>query len=200
MATLTIQPSNIDNWLIQNAPTTNFGDSTDLYLRSLNGSSNIRPILKFDFSALPAGAVISAATSSLYNYGRGADPVGRTYWAYELTQTAWVELESTWNSYKTGSAWAAAGGDYTTGDGASLVVPVSLGWMDWNVLALVNHFQSTHAKVANFLMKDGTEDSAEGYIAYFHSNNYTTNLTLRPKLVLEYTVVSDTDKFFMMFD
>jgi len=190
MATLTIQPSNIDTYLNQLLVNTNYGSEAELRVRSYYVDSNYgnqRSILKFDFSALPAGAVISAAVLSLYKW---LGSVGRTYWAYELTQTGWVELEATWNIYKALTNWAAAGGDYTTTDGASQTAPASNNWMDFNVLALVQHFQSAHAEVAHFLVKDGTENSVGGEDIYIRSSNYTTDLSLRPKLVVTYTVAA----------
>ncbi len=161
----------------------------------IEGLKNSRSLLKFDFSALPTDAVISAATLELYYYLYSAsDPVGRTYWVYELTQTGWVRTEATWNSYKTGSAWVAVGGDYTVTNGASLVVPASYGWMSWNVLALVQHFQSTHAEVAHFLIKDGTEGASPteiDYLTRLYSYLYTVDPTLCPKLVITYTTTTD---------
>ena len=186
MAILTIQPSNIDTILDSGNPTINYGNNTYI---TLYNAGLWRPILRFDFSALPTGSVISAAVLSLYywyNDGGGYDPVGRTFWAYELTQTAWVELEATWNIYKTGSNWTAAGGDYTTTSGASITMPGSYpAWIDWNVLTLVQHFQSNHSNIANFLIRDETESG--GANAYFYSSEYTVNTTLCPKLIITYT-------------
>jgi len=198
MSILTIQPSDIDALIQQSGPNTNSGANAYLLIYP-NVDDIIRSILKFDFSALPAGAIISAATLSLYFIGNFVNsPDGRTYWAYELTQTGWVELEATWNSYKTGSVWAAAGGDYITDNGASVVMPTQGHWVDWNVLALVQHFQSAHAKIAHFLIRDGTEGVEVQKGAYLCSNNYTTDPTLCPKLVITYTLAGGSD-FFQLF-
>ena len=196
MSTLTIQPSTADTYLRQSAVYNNFGGEVSLQVASCYDSyeqifDNSRIISEFDFHVgLPAGAVISAATLSLSYYSKERDPVGRTYWVYELTQTGWVELEASWGTYKTGIGWAAGGGDYITDRGASQTVPASYGWMSWDVLDLVQHFQSSHANVAHLLIRDGTENAALNvipYQAYFRSSDYTTDTTLCPKLVITYT-------------
>lgn len=185
MPTLTIQPCDLDAMLWEEYPDTPRGDYHYIQIRPY-GSQLKRGLLKFDFSALPVGAVISAATLSLYFYLEVNNAQGRTCWAYELTQGEWVELEATWNSYKTGSAWAAAGGDYTTVNGASALVPADYGWMDWNVLALVQHFQTEHAEIAHFLLKDGSEDSSV-FTYEFHSREEgVESPTTTPKLVIQY--------------
>lgn len=201
MSTLIIQPSTIDNWLQSALPTTNYGGDITLSVQEYSGGSPHnygRTIIKFDFSSLPVDAIISAASLGLYSaYQEGS--AGRTYWAYELTQTEWVELESTWNIYKTGSAWAAAGGDFTTTDGASVTVPAVPAWLSWNVLNLVKHFQASHGKIAHFLIKDGTE-GVSGTFTSLKSREYIVNTSLCPKLVITYTVpgVGADSNFFLL--
>jgi len=191
MSTLTIQPSTTDSWINNSSPDSNAGSSTQITVRS-NLLYDGRMVLNFDFTSLPAGAVISAASLQLYRYTYAAnDGEGRTYWVYRLTQTGWVELEVTWNSYKTGSAWSAAGGDYTATSGASTTVPAYPDWMTWNVLSLVQYFQANSGNIANFLIRDDTEGDAAGYGSVFHSREYTTDTTLCPKLVITYTALNN---------
>jgi hypothetical protein len=189
MATLTINPADADVHLSEAAPNTNL-ESTELETGP-QPTLRWRSILKFDFSALPTDAVITAATLYLYYYASNPpDPVGRTLDACELTQTGWVEAEATWNSYKTGSTWAAAGGDFTATDKASAVVPASVGaYMSWNVLALCQHFQSTHSEVAHFLIKDSAESGINNYIPVFYSR--TNGNANKPYLEIIYTVPVD---------
>jgi len=192
---LTIQPCNIDNYLALSAPNNNNGAATRVYVAA-QSNTIARTLLKFDFSALPDGVTISAATLSLYQDSTSAE--GKTFCAYELTQSGWTELKSTWNAAYDADLdgvedsgdifWATAGGDYTTNNGASQTVPAVNNWMVWDVLALVKHFQSAHGEVAHFLLRDETENQSENFEARFISANYTTNLTLRPKLVITYTI------------
>jgi hypothetical protein len=115
------------------------------------------------------------------------NPVGRTYWAYKLSRTDWVESEATWNIYKTGSNWTTAGGDYVTSSpaGGSKVMPASFGWVSWDILAIVQDAQ-TNGIAVELLLKDGTESGDA--LGEFHSKEYTSDTSLRPKLVIEYTL------------
>jgi hypothetical protein len=187
---LIIQPSGADTYVRYSAATTNFGTETELWTGDRLGVHTSRSILRFDFSALPAGVVITAAELLLYYATSSSpDPAGETYWVYELTQTGWVETEATWNIYKTGSNWASAGGDYTTTDGASLTVPASPPQnMTWNVLNLAKHFQANHACVANFLVRAGTSDSYNTQVNF--ASRRGAYAGLRPKLTIAYAVSS----------
>lgn len=191
MSILTIQPNNADALLWNGGPDTNKSNLVTITLDAFVDTGAIqRDVLRFDFSSLPEGAVISAATVQMSYYGHGADdPVGKTVWIYEITQTGWVEAEVCWNHYAGTTHWATAGGDYTVINGASNTIPATHpNWISWDVLALVQHFQSVHSEVANFLLRWGDEAPAVDYIAQFRGRAYTTDLTLRPKLLITYTV------------
>lgn len=187
--TYTFQPSAAETYLNQSAPNGTDGAETLLYVE--NGSGyRLRSLLKFDTSSqIPQAATINSATLSLYFYGlQGSDPHGRTYWAYRITQTGWVETQATWNSYKSGSAWTAAGGDYTATNGASVVMPSSFGWVNWTVTAQVQTAVTSVSGVAHFLIKDGTENSGD-YGAIFYSRRYSST-TYRPKLYVDWTSIT----------
>ncbi len=187
--TLAVQPSAKDNYLWEASPETNNG--YDVLLHVVDGAfgETYRPILEFDISSLPAGATLISASLLLYYYfHEGTDPSGKTVWAYKLTRIDWVELESTWDIYKTGSSWTSGGGDYVTSDpsGGSTIFPAGYGWMTWNVLAIVQDAYDA-GNPAEFLVRFATEglESGSSY-PYFHSNDYTDDTDLCPKLVIEY--------------
>jgi len=179
---LVIQPSSADSYMDQYVLNANNNYGSLTYLKVVSRASrNNRTVLRFDFSSLPDGVTITDAKLKIYFYSTYG--WGRTFWAYRLTQTAWIESEVTWNSYSTGNAWTTPGGDYTTDNGASTTT-VS-GWNEWNVTALCQYFQENDSEVANFLIRDGTEDATlEWSNAY--SRDYTTDTSLRPKLVITY--------------
>ena len=193
---LTIKPSTADSYLDDFFVDRNYGTYPSLELQAWEGAHR-RFVLKFDFSALPDGAIISSTVLSVYYWAGHVPPgpepgwpdlTGEAIGVYELTQTGWVETEVTWNSYKTGNAWDVAGGDYTTMGGASTAVPSGYGWMSWDVLDLARHFQSSHGKVANFLIKIVNETSRPDMLrwALFKSNQGVPT-SIRPVLEITYT-------------
>lgn len=191
MAIATFQPSSKDNYLFGHPTYVNRNYGASVNIPVSNYSQAIaRSILSFDISALPASPIIASATLKLYYaYYQEIDPVGLTVWAYKLTRPTWVELEASWNSYSTGNAWTTPGGDYVTSNpaGDSIVIPASVGWVEWDIEAIVQDAIDNSLDV-HLLIKFANEtkgilaDSAAG----FRSNDYTTDITLRPKLVITY--------------
>jgi len=189
---LVVQPSSKDTYFRLSYPDNNYGGLA--YLTINDDWDNVyRGILEFDISGLPSGATLDSASFQLY-YGSksGTDPSGKTVWAYKLTRTDWVESEATWNSYKSGSAWTDAGGDYVTSSpsGGSTTFPASYGWVAWNVLAIVQDaYDNTNP--AEFLVKFEDETLTSGYgYATLYPREYTTDPDLQPTLVIEYEVAA----------
>lgn len=190
MTELVIQPSAKDTTVLQALPTSNYG--ADTYLTLMDVSTWVRrSILEFGISSLPAGATLTSASLQLYYYSwQARDPVNLTIWAYKLIRTNWVEAEAAWNIYKTGSNWTTAGGDYVTSSpvGGSCAVPASYGWMSFDVLAIVQDAYSAGI-AAEFLSRYDNESLPSGsHVPWFYSKDEVTQTTLRPKLVINYTV------------
>ena len=191
----TYQPSSKDNNMASNAATTNYGNQIWLTIHDYGGGSQVsRDILEFDISDIPASAVFSQGDLSLYYYSYGgADPSEKTVWAYKLTRTDWVELESTWNIYKTGSNWTSAGGDYVTSNpsGGSVNAPADYGWMTFDIQAIVEdaYDNSNDVEVlTKFALEDKTSGTRSSLLWY--SNNYTDDTSKRPKLTVTYTTTT----------
>ena len=181
---LTIIPA-ADNYLDGFNKDTGHGGDVSLFCNP-KASPNVkeRPILKFDFSSLTAGPIASAILS-LYFFSKLNSPEGRTHWAYRITETGWTVPGSTWNNFTTGSPWATAGGDFTTTDGVSAVVPASINnWMSYNVTAQVQYARDNVSDIAHFLIKDDDESGSTNHRSIFHSSDYLTDTSLRPKLVI----------------
>ncbi len=193
--TLTIQGSGSDTELSELLKNTNFGSGTSITLDGRVGLRNVGLIL-MSLGDLPAGAVISTATFSTYWYNTES---GETVALYRLRRADWVEAEATWNIYKTGSNWGTAGALNTTTDHdttvtASGTLPASNNnWMAINVKSIVEHAVA-NSLAFNVLM---IQTSGGGTNQFCYSKEYATNTSLRPKLVIEYTVAANN--FFIIF-
>lgn len=190
MSELTIQPSAKDTRLNQAVPTGNYGSLTYIDVRVFSVAvpdRAQRDLLEFDISELPAGQNLISATLYLYYYAYDEqDPDGLTIWAYKLTRADWVELQATWNIFKTANNWTVPGGDYVTSNpaGGSTVFPASYGWMSFNVLAIVQDAYDGEIAVELLVRFDDEGPSAAYGASRFYSKDETVELTLRPKLVI----------------
>ena len=186
--TFTSQAASKDTHLYLSQPDTNYGADTSFLITDSQNYTR-RTILEFDISSIPANSTLTAATLSLKYGGYGSsDPVGKAIWVYKLSRTDWVEAEATWNSYKTGSAWTSAGGDYVTSDpsGTHSHVPATNGdVLDFDVLTIAASAYAASANV-EMLAKFETEGlSSGGSDSWWRSAEYST-AEFRPKLVIEY--------------
>jgi len=189
--TLTVQPSAKDNSIYKGSATANYGDETKIQIYD-HGNWRYRAISEFDISSLPAEATLSSASLRFYYYEYAtSDPVGKTVWQYKITRTDWVEMEATWNIYKTDSDWTTAGGDYVTAnpDGGSVTMPSSYGWVSWDVFAIVQDAYD-NSNPAEFLVMYEEETAVPYSMARFYSKDYVDNTSLRPKLIIDYSILS----------
>ena len=95
-----------DTWLASNAANTNYGNQNTITLFH-NSTYNRTVLVKFDLSSIPATAIVKNAIFSFVpQYVSGYPDI----WSIAGCLRDWDHLQATWNIYKTGSAWAAAGG------------------------------------------------------------------------------------------
>lgn len=190
-----------DNQIDGAGPTINRG--TQIYDTLAAWSfGDSRKILSFDISSLPSGAIINSATLSCYYYQAfSGTPTGKNVILYKLRRNDWHETESTWNIYKTGNNWGTAGASNTSTDiDTSLtdtsVMPNPNNWLEFDAKDIVEDAITNSINV-NVLIKFETEGGSDTTAA-FRTREYTTDTSLRPKLVIEYTLptvtfsVSDT--------
>jgi hypothetical protein len=175
MPDLTIQPNGANCSLDMDYPNANDAGGTG----SVTVNASKRMLLRFDFSSLPAGAVISAAVLSIYEGGGGGTGAVS---CYEITQPGWVEAQATANIYSTGNSWATQGGDYTVTNGGSIAA-LSGGNNNITITDLIKHCQSSHSEMANLILIRG---SGAGF--YLVATRQNATESRRPKLVITYTV------------
>jgi len=193
------QPSSKDTYVRSIAANNNFGSETCIRVADISGNV-FRSILEFDISDIPTNATFSQGDLLLYYYlYSGANPTGKSIWAYKLTRTDWVESQATWNKYKADSFWTTAGGDYVTSNpaGGNTTFPASYGWMTWDIQAIVEDAYDTSNKVEILVRFDNEKSSNAGF-HNFYSKEYTGDTSLRPKLTVTYTVPA-TANFFPFF-
>ena len=176
-----------DSWVDSADTGANHGsdDSLDAGFIAAKAGSTRRALLEFDLSAagIPAGATIDAAQLDLVcNLAAASAESARVN---RLTQQGWVEAEVTWNDYKTVTAWAVAGGDFTTTDEVTWTLPTSTGSFTITGLAtLTQDGLDNRGGKLEAILKRQTESGADSF-ARFRSGEWSASE--RPTLVVEYS-------------
>jgi hypothetical protein len=184
--TITLQPDSIagkDARIDSYSPNTNYGTLSDFLAGSwtISGNAfNVRSLVQFDLSGIPANSVINSAYLSLYfdpnntNFNHVHSGSNAAY-LQRITST-WNESSVTWNSQPSA----------TTQNQAS--VPVSTSgtqdYPDMDVTALVADMKNNPSTSFGFLLRMQTEQIYKGLI--FCSSDNTTPAK-RPKLVVTFT-------------
>ncbi len=149
----------------------------------LNGG---RSLMKFDFSSIPSGTVITSATLSLYGIGPistvgAATSVGSTGANASLLEritSSWSEMTVTWNTQPTHIATDSvliAASSSTTQDYASI-----------NVTQLTQNMLDNASTSFGYMLKLANENPTAGL--FFCSTDYADS-TKWPKLIITYACV-----------
>ena len=190
--TLTIQPGPVDGmdtYLREDAANQNYGDANVVSM-DYETSKQLRPILRFDLSTIPAGALIYNATLFLtLKNSRGNDFQFNIY----ALSTSWVEMEASWDFAATGRIWAS-GGQYNPLSFYRGTMNGDQGWHSMDVSRLVDLW--INGDIANygmiFVPDPGVNvDSVKSFISSDEGNRVTE----RPKLIVNYTLPSLTGTY-----
>ncbi len=184
LTTTTYQPSTSDNSSSNVNPDDVFNYTANYIGYYNNGAARQNGFVYFDTSDIPNGATFSQGDLLMYC---SALTGSETIYAYRATQLDWVETQLTWNSYKTGSAWATAGGDYTTTNGVNSPSVVVNNWLTWTASTLIQNCYDNQSKKVYLVLYTS---SAYNCNAGFHSKEYETDTSLRPKLTVTYTTTN----------
>ena len=185
--------THINNW----SKTTNYGPATIL---ALYPYGNVKPIIRFDLSAIPADAVVNSATLSMYASSWGSNSGSNKNTIYRVLDKSWIESQANWNIYSAGNNWTTAGLGYGTDIASSPTATIVTGyapagpmWVDLNVATLVQNWVNGTYPNYGVTYSNNSGSGGGGPTPQFYSSEYTTDITLRPKLVINYTVPGEPD-------
>jgi hypothetical protein len=175
-----------DAYLVSGSPTTNYGSATTL-ATSPQTTNKYRSVLEFDISDFtsPQSLVTHAAVGLYYYAWLGDDPrfrVLRLDRCRRIGADAWVEAETTWNIYKTGSDWGTAGcgnttSDYDTGYVTYQRVPDddNFGFVWFDVTDLFFEALDNSRSVLSLTLRENTEGESNQHLSIFNSRSAASN-------------------------
>ncbi len=142
--------STADTHIILHAPDINEGGEASLGIGNAATAVDAayRALLKYDFSGIDSSAIVLAVTLSLWEW-LAFDTAGVGSWAVEINRLLrnWVELEATWNIYRTAEVWATAGGqgaaDWDSDISATKTLDgtAAVDYLDWSGATLLEDVQ-----------------------------------------------------------
>lgn len=204
MTTFTVQPdasAGIDGFNNEASPSGTGTTGASLNTQPAAAGARRFAFIKFDVSSIPAGVTVSSATLYLYNATVVAGTRAFAVNSVLAANSGWVEGLSWDYANPSTVRWA---GD-TGADGGS-DAGGSVSGTDWNATALgtFNYAASDPADTeyavtlntsqveawingANYGLVLRRTDATAALFA-FRSSDYTTDITKRPKLVIDYTV------------
>lgn len=192
VTTVTIQPGpadGLDTCLLENWPNdySNGGDSVKSVGMDSDDTKNIRPLLKFNLSSIPSGAVVQNATL-LVDLQTGNKANAIVFNVHALTAN-WTETEASWNSRSSTQPWATPGGDYDPFIFYRGTMTKTPGWYPIDVSRLVDFWlKGVFANHGMIMVPDN--DNTVSWKYFFSSEENTA--ANRPKLIVNYTLESPT--------
>ena len=170
-----------DSWIDQKSSKadSNHGDDddNDLLVRSETGSKNKRLLVAFDLSDLPDYAVIDSATLILHT--KNDPPTSRIYGVHRVNED-WEELDITWNN-QPDAELSATSTALTNG-------VVEDEDMSWDVTSDIQGFYDESLNNYGWMIQDETENNSPSKESKFRSREYSSDITERPELQIEYHI------------
>jgi hypothetical protein len=176
------------------------GTFTFLYARTLALPDFFVPLIKWNFSGLPAGAILTGATLSLWNDAAGgAGDAVHTIHAILPANSAWTEADANWDWAVNGvTRWAGDAGGDGGADAGCCVAGTDYNAVSMGSLTLLagqpvgtesagalNVAQMQAMIAANYGM--AIINTNTGVVASWRSSENATTIK-RPRLVLDYYV------------
>lgn len=160
-------------------------------------------LVRFDLlSFLPADAVIQSAVWHFYNSAGEPDP-DHTY-AIAMIKAAkedWVEMEATWNEWKSGFGWTNSN---AKDDTESTPTPIALssdlttgGWKSETVTAFVTEAWDNRSGICTWLVYRTSDETETGYWQFVCKDIWSANRVLPHHLRVTYTLDGKTFQAFV---
>ncbi len=188
---LVLQPAATgeDSWLEEFNPTTTHG--AEAFMSADGTGSRRRPVLRFDLSSLPVGAVIDGAVLYLYQY-TDADGTSVVISVHEVI-ASWTEADVTWDDRNAVSAWASPGGDYDPHVIAQATIDAANNvWRSWNITQLADlWYRGVRPNNGLILV---TPSAAVQLNKDFRSSDYGVAAE-RPRLEIRYRILGATGEY-----
>ncbi|MHC4713423.1 MAG: putative Ig domain-containing protein [Planctomycetota bacterium] len=169
-----------DAWISEDYPGTNFGGDGDAHLQF---STQDRQLHKFDLSPIPQDATVSSATLYIYVFDEGSG--GSEISAYRVI-TPWVESQVTYSQASSGTSWGTPGlepgTDYDSGAAGTSPGVWSAGWASVDIANLVSQWHEGTYANEGVMLKLASGNHIKTYMS-----EYSTDSSLRPRLVVGYT-------------
>jgi YD repeat-containing protein len=166
--------------------TGNAGDSTIIKVGFTSSSNTAdsfqRGLLRFELGDMPSTATVKDAKLSLYSTGN------RPALLAHMVTSSWEEDQVSWNARLAGLPWRSRGGDVGGGASTSVGAVSGAGWHVLNVTSLVAEW--VHGTTPNHGIRLRIPNEGQfrlNVTGNFHSDDYTVDPSLRPKLELTYT-------------
>ncbi len=191
--TIELAQASDDVWIEHNKTATFDGNSEIRIGR--NGSSDWkRSLVRFDLADIPSGAEITSASLQLYFYGVDGTPVNRTVNCYQVLKN-WEEGEANWEERKEEIFWGTFGVGLDDVD-AKTTAEDAQDWDDeyptWKSYDLTDLTQmwldGTENNYGVALWATNEDDYTDKDEKLIYSSEYTGDPSLRPKLVVSYTL------------
>jgi hypothetical protein len=195
-----LDSANIDTNVRMSTATTNYGNSTELFVGVTNGADKIyRTFMAFNLSNIPSTATVTSCTLTV-NVTQRTKPTAGT--VRRLCGEHWIdgngqsENQSTWNLYRTGGSWGspgaastascALGGDYTTTDEVPYNPPSGTGFFTFpNLATLCQDAVAQRGGWLRMRISQNSEASKSNLIKFDSSEASTASR--RPRLVVTWT-------------
>lgn len=188
--------------IISATPTTNYGTNAIIAVgdASAAASAAYRTAVKWNLSAIPASARVTAVALALDEYS-AFDTGGVGSWSaslYTLLRN-WVEAEITWNQYSSGNNWTTAGAAGVGTDISAAIDSLTLdgtaaaGFVTWSgsgLLAVVQGWiDGTYSNYGVLIAATAAEYRGVAPLSgnLFRSTDYGTSGD-RPKLTVTYAI------------